>query len=222
MKVFVIIPAYNEASVVANTVGEVSALYQAVVVNDGSSDDTARLANEAGAIVLSHAINRGQGAALQTGIEYALNQGVDIVVTFDADGQLSVADIKELIKPIEEGMADIVLGSRFLGDAKSLPAARSLVLKIAIALTRFYTGLKVTDTHNGLRAFSAKAAKQLDIRQDGMAHASEIIEHIKKYNWRFVEIPMTMIYTEYSLNKGQKLSGALKIVWDMILSRVGR
>ena len=207
MKIFAVIPALNEAVVIKQIISQVKPLVDRVVlVNDGSDDQTGILAQGVGAEVLNHQINRGQGAALQTGISYALGQGADIVVTFDADGQHRADEIKKLIEPIVSGGYDVVLGSRFIGSLNQVPMAKKALLKIATALTGFYTGLKITDTHNGLRAFSRKAAEKINITQSGMAHASEILEQIGKHRLKYCEVPVTVVYTAYSKNKGQKIS----------------
>jgi len=223
MKIFVIIPAYNEAPLIGQVISEVAPhVNQVIVVDDGSTDQTGLVADQAGAQVITHPINRGQGAALQTGITFALNQGADVIVTFDADGQLLASEIDSMVKPILTGEAQVVLGSRFLNqnpDTK-IPRSKRLVLKAAVMITRLYTGLAITDTHNGMRAFSRQAAGQIEICQDGMAHASEIIEEIKKYKLKFKEIPVTVKYTEYSRRKGQKLSNSFKIIWDLFFSRM--
>lgn len=223
MKVAAVIPAYNEASTITSVVKAVCDRVDCViVVNDGSSDDTVTCAVEAGAVVLSHAINRGQGAALQTGITYAVGEGFDIIVTFDADGQHRSEEIPLVLAPIIRGEAEVALGSRFLDSKTRIPVIRRFVLKIATALTRLYTGLAVTDAHNGFRAFSRHAASVINLQQEGMAHASEIIEQIKRHRLSYVEVPVTIMYTDYSLSKGQRLTNAFKIIWELLLGRVVR
>jgi len=223
MKTAVVIPAYNEAAVISAVVSSVlSKVSLVVVIDDGSSDQTGYLAKKAGAIVLTHLINRGQGAALQTGILYALQQGADIIVTFDADGQLVATEIDLVISPLLLGKVDVVLGSRFLKHAGNIPVRKKILLKVAVIITKLYTGLSISDTHNAFRAFSKSAANQLNITQRGMAHASEILEQVKKYNFKFIEVPVTINYTTYSQQKGQKISGSFKIIWDLLLSRLSR
>ncbi|MBI4719291.1 MAG: glycosyltransferase family 2 protein [Planctomycetes bacterium] len=218
--VFIVIPAYNEAERIGRTVAEMRAEYpQVVVVDDGSSDATAAAAATAGAQVLRHVINRGQGAALQTGIEYALRRGAGFVVTFDADGQHDVADVAGLLSPILRGECDITLGSRFLGGAEGLPRTRRALLRAAVLFTRLISRVRLTDTHNGLRAFSRRAAAKLDITLDRMAHASEIIDQIRRSGLPFREVPVRIRYTAYSLAKGQSARGALRILFDYLLRR---
>ena len=221
MNVCVVIPAYNEAAVIGQVISQVKTkATKVIVVDDGSVDRTSTAAQEAGATVLRHFINRGQGAALQTGINFALKSGADIIVTFDADGQHQAAEIDKIIEPLLLGKAEAALGSRFLDRSNKIPALRRVVLKLATIFTKLYTGLSISDTHNGFRAFSRRAAELIEIRQDGMAHASEIIEQIRKYHLRFVEVPVEIIYSEYSLQKGQKLSNSFRIIWDLIIGRL--
>jgi len=223
MKIVAVIPAYNEAKVIARVINNVkSQVNEVVVVDDGSSDNSAEVAKNAGAKVARHFLNRGQGAALQTGINFALKSGADIIVTFDADGQHVAEEIEQVVQPLLLGEVDIVLGSRFLKPENKIPQSRALLLKLATLFTRIYTGVKVTDAHNGFRALSRKAAEAIKIRQDGMAHASEIIEEIKRHNLKFKEVGVTIKYTYYSLEKGQKLTNAFRIVWDLILGRITR
>ncbi|MFA5133799.1 MAG: glycosyltransferase family 2 protein [Patescibacteria group bacterium] len=216
MNLFVIIPAYNESKIIAETIRSVKSLYPNVVaVDDGSADNTFEEAEKAGAVALRHIINRGQGAALRTGINYAILKGAEIIVTFDADGQFEPSEIEKMIKPIRDGECDITLGSRFLGKNK-VPFLKNWILKLAIFFTRAITGLKLTDVHNGFRAISAKAGMKIKIRQDRMAHASDIIHEIARLGLKFKEVPVTVKYTDYSIRKGQKISGALKIIFDLM------
>jgi glycosyltransferase involved in cell wall biosynthesis len=221
--VFVVIPAYNEGSAIEAVAREVRAVYpNVVVVDDGSRDATYAAARRGAPMVLRHAINRGQGAALQTGISFALQRGARYVVTFDADGQHQVEDIAAMVAPIWRGECEITLGSRFLGQAVNLPQSRRLLLRAGVVFTRMVNGLKLTDTHNGLRAFSRRAAEQLDITLDGMAHASEIIDLISRTKLPWREVPVAIHYTDYSLSKGQPSRGAWRIALQYLLGRVIR
>lgn len=221
---FVVVAAYNEVACIGPVVREVCALYRnVVVVDDGSTDDTSAAAGREVRYVLRHPINRGQGAALQTGIEFALARGARFVVTFDADGQHRVEDIAALIEPIRKGECEITLGSRFLGDSSDvddIPTSRRLTLWLAVLFTRAVNRVKVTDAHNGLRAFSRPAARKINITLDRMAHASELIDQIRVSGLPFKEVPVKIRYTAYSLGKGQSSRNAFRIVVQYVLGRV--
>src|SRR3954454_19141376 len=222
-QVWVVIAAYNEAPVIAGVVADVKgAGHRALVVDDGSTDATGAVATEAGAIVVRHSINLGQGAGLQTGIEFALSEGADVIVTFDADGQHRAADIAVLIDALARQGADFALGSRFLGTSLNQPLSRRMLLKVATLFTRLTTGLRVTDTHNGLRAMTRRGATALRLRQNRMAHASECLSQIGSSGLRYVEQPVTIEYTAYSLAKGQNLRDGVLILLDLFARRLYR
>jgi glycosyltransferase involved in cell wall biosynthesis len=222
-EVWVVIAAYNEGAVVAGVVRPlIDAGYQVVVVDDGSSDETANRARQGGAHVVRHPINRGQGAALQSGLRFALNHAAQILVTFDADGQHSSDDVQRLVAPIAAGKADIVLGSRFLEHSSSVPVLRRMLLQGAVIFTGIMSGVRLTDTHNGLRAMSRCAATQIDLQLDRMAHASEIIDQLVQTGLPLVEIPVDVRYTAYSIEKGQRAGNAARIVWDYLLGKWSR
>ena len=216
----VVIAAYQEESIIADVVREVASLgVRGVVVDDGSTDATSARAAAAGAAVLRHAVNRGQGAALQTGMTHALRSGARFVVTFDADGQHSASDVPALLEPVASGGTDVALGTRFLGSEASVPRQRRAVLKAAILFTRLVSGLPVTDTHCGLRAFSARAASSISLRLDRMAHASELLDQVRRSGLSWVEVPVHVRYTTYSRAKGQRPSAAFRIVLDYLLGK---
>jgi len=216
-----VVAAHNEADSIARVVDELYAAGASViVVDDGSTDATTREAMRAGAVVLRHIANRGQGAALQTGIEFAVERGADIIVTFDADGQHDPSDLKELIQPVASGKYDVALGSRFLGTACGIPMVRRLVLKLGILFTYMVSRVWLTDVHNGLRAFSREAAASLHITMDGMAHASEIIDEIQRLHLRYVEVPVNLRYSARSLAKGQRSWNALKIMLQVVIRKL--
>ena len=218
---FIVVAAYNEAAVIAEVVGELLLTYpRVVVVDDGSADGTAAVARDAGAIVLHHPLNRGQGAALQTGFDYCLRHGAKYAVTFDADGQHRMEEIALLLEPLRSGRADVALGSRFTGKAPDMPRSRRLVLRLGVLFTRVVSGARLSDTHNGLRALSRRALTQVRITQDRMAHASELIDQIVRSGLPYVEVPVTIRYTPYSRAKGQRLSGSVKIVADYLSRRI--
>jgi glycosyltransferase involved in cell wall biosynthesis len=221
--IWIVIAAYNEDTVIAEVVRPlVEAGHQVVVVDDGSQDRTVARARDGGAAIVRHAINRGQGAALQSGLRYALNQGAQILVTFDADGQHSAGDIPRLVRPIVEGTADIALGSRFLEHAAGVPATRRVLLRLAVTFTGVMSGIRLTDAHNGMRALSRRAASQIELQLDRMAHASEIIDQLVRTGLPLVEVPVTVRYTPYSLEKGQRAGNAARIVWDYLLNKLTR
>jgi glycosyltransferase involved in cell wall biosynthesis len=222
-QVHVVIAAYNEGQVIARVVADVKhAGYPVVVIDDGSRDETAEIARAAGATVIKHPFNLGQGAALQTGIEYALAQAAELIVTFDADGQHRVSDISRLTDALANERADFALGSRFLGQAPNLPPFRRLVLHAATLFTRLTTGLRLTDTHNGLRAMTRRGAAAIRLRQNRMAHASECLSQIGSSGLRYVERPVTIEYTAYSLAKGQGIGDAVLILLDLFARRLYR
>ena len=221
--VWFVIPALNEGPRVGEVIAEViEAGYNAVLVDDGSTDGTATVASENGAYVVSHLINRGQGAALQTGIDYALQQDAKKIVTFDSDGQHRLEDAVLMLETLDQPNCEVVLGSRFRGKAIDMPFMRRIVLSAATIFTNLTTGLKLTDTHNGLRALSAEGAAQIKLRQDRMAHASEILSIIARKKIPYIEVPVTIVYTEYSLKKGQKLSNSLRILEDLMFAGLAR
>jgi len=220
----VLIPAFNEGRVLSGVMADLTRLPHAVVViDDGSDDDTGRRAAEYPVVVLRHLVNLGQGAALQTGIEYALGiPGIRFIVTFDADGQHTVDDIARLLAPLRASTHDVVLGSRFLerAEAAGIRPSRVMLLKVAAWFTRLTTGLRLTDTHSGLRALTADAAAALQIRQNRMAHASEILAQIAALKLRYCEVPIRVRYTPYSVNKGQSALNGINILWDIVKEKM--
>jgi len=216
-----VVPAFNEASAIAGTVAGIAAVgCRCIVIDDASTDPTAEHARRAGALVIRHAVNRGQGAALETGIRFCLGRGARFIVTFDADGQHDPADIGPLVAPLVSGDAEIVLGSRFLGTAIDIPRSRLIALKAAVLITRASSGLAVTDTHNGLRAMSRRAAEAISFTVDRMGHASEILDQIRQHGLRWTEAPVTVRYTPYSRSKGQSSAMAVRSFVDYLAHRV--
>lgn len=217
MKIFCVIPAFNEAGSISRVIAEVKPLVDRVVmVDDGSADNTFKLARAAGAIALKHIINRGQGAALRTGTEYCLDQGADIIVHFDADGQFLSQDIGQVIEPIKDGRAQIVFGSRFLnGQGRvAMPFLKKYaIMPLARAVNRIFFKLNLSDPQSGFRAMSAAAAKKISWRQDRMAHCTEIMFAVKRSGLKVAEVPITVIYHQF----GQNFSDGLKIIKDLFL-----
>lgn len=223
MKFLVIIPGYNESEKIQEVVCKVKentgSNYDILVVDDGSSDNTAELAAKAGAFVLAHAINRGQGAAIKTGIEYALREDYDAVVFFDADGQMQASEIAQITAPLENGSCQVVLGSRFLGKTINMPLSKMITLKLALVFTRLTAGLKLSDTHNGFQAWSREALSRIKLTQDRYAYASQILEEIGKRGLKYQEAPVTISYSDYSRRKGQSIFNAFNIILDLILRK---
>lgn len=215
---WIVIPAYNEAQSIATVVAGLrhAGYVHVCVVDDGSADGTGSLALRAGAHVLEHVTNFGQGAALQTGIDYALANGAHYVCTFDADGQHSAQSLAMLLEAIDDHDADVALGSRFLDGESKVPLARRLLLRAALGFTRMHARMDVSDTHNGLRVFSRRAAEIVRIEQPQMAHASEILQKIGASKLRYVEVPVTIAYSDYSRAKGQSGFDSVKILLDLL------
>ena len=212
-RTWVVIAAYNEAAVIERVVASVvEDGWNVVVVDDGSADDTRDRARAGGAIVLRHSINLGQGAALQTGIDYAVRRGAEYIVTFDADGQHDAGDIPALIDAL--GTHDIALGSRFLGTVEGASQRRMVLLRAAVMMSNKLAGLKLTDAHCGMRGFRASAAPRLRITQDRMAHASEILKKVQASGLSYTEVPITVRYTDHSKRKGQTGFQAIRILFD--------
>jgi glycosyltransferase involved in cell wall biosynthesis len=219
--IWVVIAAYNEERALAAVVGGFAGSgYRLVVVDDGSADRTAEVAELSGAAAVRHPVNLGQGAALQTGIAFALARGADRIVTFDADGQHRAADVARLLDALDTSVADFALGSRFLGSAQNMPLSRRLLLRAATWFTRLTTGLAITDSHNGLRAMTRRGAQRIKLRQNRMAHASEILDQIAASSLPYVEVPVTVDYSRYSMAKGQKTGDAIVILLDLFARRL--
>jgi polyprenyl-phospho-N-acetylgalactosaminyl synthase len=215
---WVVIPLYNEGTVIGDVIREVrKVLPDVVCVDDGSTDDGRAQAIDAGAVVIRHAVNLGQGAALQTGLTYALRDPeAEYFVTFDADGQHQVTDAEAMVDILRKGEVDVVFGSRFLEESTKPGIGKRLFLRMAVVYTNLSTKVHLSDAHNGLRALNRKAAQTLDIRQDRMAHASEIVSQIGAAKLRWTEHPVHILYTDYSRSKGQSMFNAVNIVVDLL------
>lgn len=221
-----VMPAWNEAPRIKDAIFGVKAhVDQVIVVDDGSRDETAEAAREAGAVVLRHAVNRGQGAALKTGNIAALKLGADIVVHVDADGQHDPESISRLLEPIKSGEADVVFGSRFLGvQPEGMPLLRRAVLQGGRLFSNYALGIphRVTDSQAGLRALTARAAREIDFRQNERAHCSEILRLVTRSSLRWREIPIRVRYTPDTLAKGNRTTDAFKIAWELLIGAFQR
>jgi glycosyltransferase involved in cell wall biosynthesis len=220
--VTVVVPALNEEARVATVVSGLRVEFgRVVVVDDGSTDRTSELARAAGAHVVRHPGNLGQGAALQTGFAYALTSpGMRYVVTFDSDGQHRVEDALSVLATARETGVDVVLGSRFLTPDTEVPAVRRAVLRAGIAFTRATTRLQVTDTHNGLRVLNRHAVQQIDLTLADMAHASQLLGLIARHGLTWTEAQVVIDYADETRRRGQSNVNALNIVFDLALERL--
>jgi polyprenyl-phospho-N-acetylgalactosaminyl synthase len=218
--VWIVIPAFNEATVIGEVIADVRSVFDHVVcVDDGSTDGTGEIARQAGAHLVRHPINLGQGAAIQTGVEYARKQtGAQVFATFDADGQHRVKDLAAMVDRLCASDVDVVIGTRFgRSDGSRPPLLKRIVLRTAARLSRRGRRLGLTDTNNGLRVFNKTVADRLDITMSGMSHANEFVMLIAENNWRVVEEPVEVLYTEYSKSKGQPLLNGVNIIFDGFL-----
>ena len=217
---WLVIPLYNEEQVVGDVITAARQRFPHIVcVDDGSTDASANVAEQAGAVVVRHPVNLGQGAALQTGIRYVIEQtDGEYLVTFDADGQHQVADAEAMVDLARREDVAVVFGSRFLDDRTRPGFLKRLVLKTAVVVSNRTTGLRLTDAHNGLRVLRRDAASQLELRQNRMAHASEIVTQLGQTNLPWREHPVHIVYTDYSKAKGQSLLNSVNILVDLIFN----
>ena len=219
---WIIIPAFNEASVISDVVADVRSVFDNVVcVDDGSRDDTADQAWRAGAHVVRHPVNLGQGAAIQTGVEFARSRpGAAVFATFDADGQHRVKDVVRMIDRLAAEDVDIIVGTRFANAAPvDMPKLRKLLFPLIAKVSPTSRKLGLTDAHNGLRVFDRTVADGLNLTMNGMAHASEIVALVVENHWRVAEEPVEILYTEYSMSKGQPLVNGVNIIFDGLLRK---
>lgn len=216
---WVVVPLYNEATVIAGVIAGLLPHFPNVVcIDDGSTDGSLEVARRAGAHIVEHPINLGQGAALQTGIDYSLSQsGCEYIVTFDADGQHRVEDAVAMVAAARESGAAIVFGSRFLDDRTNPGWMKRVILKTAVWVTNMTTSVKLTDAHNGLRVIRADAASHIQLKQDRMAHATEIVLQLGDSGLPWIEHPVELLYTDYSKSKGQSVLNSVNILVDLIV-----
>lgn len=220
--VFIIIAAYNEEEKIGTVLSDLKkkGYRKIIVVDDGSSDATYSVCKKQKVIVIKHIINRGQGAALKTGIEYAIQNDAKIIVTFDGDGQFLVSDIKKVIEPVINKEVDVVLGSRFLGKTINMPALKKNVLKLGVIVVFILYGIRITDSQCGFRALSRKAMLKIKLTSDKMEHAGEIFSEIMRNNLKYKEIPITVIYDDYALKKGQDWKQSLALGLKMLFKKI--
>lgn len=213
---WLIVPMHNEASAVGSVLDAVLPTFPNVVcVDDGSRDQCGKVAADHGAHLVRHSINLGQGAALQTGIEFARNQAkANRFITFDADGQHQVSDVERMLATLHENHADIALGTRFHGGQGDVPLLKQIILKTSVKLSPRLRSLNLSDAHNGLRAFTRRVAENINLVRNGMGHASEFVQLIAENGWNVTEVPVTIRYTDYSQAKGQSLINGVNILFE--------
>lgn len=219
MKTIAVVPAYNvdPKTLYSVTVGLKNFVDEIIIVDDGSDTPVSNQLSDVNYSLLRHELNRGQGAALQTGTDFAVQNGANIILHFDADGQHRVEDIPDLIRPLEEGKADIVFGSRFLEKKSRLPLSKKLlILPLARIVNFIFSGLWLSDAHNGLRAFRADVSDRLCLGQDRMAHATEYLQLTKKNRLRYAEVGVNINYHRY----GQNLAGGIKIIKELLTKKL--
>jgi polyprenyl-phospho-N-acetylgalactosaminyl synthase len=218
----IVVPVFNEGKVLQEVVKNLFAAkaYHLVIVDDGSAMPV-KLEESENISILRHRVNLGQGAALQTGLSYAVKKGFRYIVTFDADGQHAATDIPDMLQPLVAGEADITLASRFLKPGMhNASLGKKIVLKAGRWVNYLFTGIYLTDAHNGLRAFTTKAAAAIEIKENRMAHATEVLFEIKKKKFRWKEVPATVMYTDYSKGKGQSVFNSIRIFFDLVLHKL--
>ena len=222
--VWLVVPCFNEGTVIEDVLREARRTFPNIVaVDDGSTDDSSLAIHRAGAHLVRHPVNLGQGAAIQTGVEYARSQpGAQFFVTFDADGQHQVKDVLTMVGRLREEPVDIVVGTRFgrpRTEDDQVPLIKRLVLRTVVLLSPRTRRLGLTDAHNGLRVFNRRVAEDLNLRMNGMSHASEFVELMDLRGWRVAEEPVDILYTEYSMSKGQSLLNGINILSDGFVGR---
>lgn len=222
-KVFIVIPAFNEQESLGFVVDALAKKnYSLVVIDDGSNMDLFPLIKGKPVFFLRHKINLGQGASIQTGIDFAISKGAAYIATFDADGQHNVNDIDKMLEVLCETKSDIAMGSRFIERSNSIPSKRKTLLRLARYINYIFTGLFLTDAHNGIRVMTRESAKKIIIKENRMAHATEILSAIRKEKMKYIEVPVTVNYTEYSLAKGQTVTSGFRILFDLLLNKIFR
>lgn len=222
--VWLVIPCFNEATVIRDVIANARKTFPNIVaVDDGSKDDSPEQIRAGGAHLVQHPVNLGQGAAIQTGVEYARAQpGARIFVTFDADGQHQVHDVEKMIARLRKDELDIVVGTRFGAyerESSQVPLIKRIVLRIVVALSPKLKRLGLSDAHNGLRVMGPRFGNALQLRMNGMSHASEFVDVMASGEWKVGEEPVDVLYTEYSMSKGQSLFNGVNILVDGLLGK---
>lgn len=219
MKIVIVVPAWNEEKNIKTSIEDLlqNGYDNIVVVDDHSKDQTAEVVKNLNVVLLRHSANRGQGASLQTGHDYALLNGAEIVIDFDSDGQMQAKDIAKMIQPILDDQAEIVFGSRFLDNQTQIPwLKKNLIHRPARVLNNFLTGIKLSDVHCGFRALSRTALEKLKLTQDKMAHATEFVVLTKQLGLRHAEMPVEIVYKNF----GQGFGGGIKVLKELFIDKL--
>jgi len=213
-----VIPMYNEQEVIADVIHGLKAIFENILcVDDGSTDESVAKAREAGATVICHAVNIGQGAAIATGFSWIQSMtNFSRIVTFDADGQHLPEDAIRLIEELESKGLDVVFASRFLDNQSQVPFMKRLILRGVTNATRALTDVELSDAHNGLRALTVDASRKIQLTQNGMAHATQFVSLVLQGGLKYSELPVTILYTPYSRSKGQSMLNSINIALDLI------
>jgi glycosyltransferase involved in cell wall biosynthesis len=220
--IFIVVPTYNESKEVLSAVLDKLLLtpFQIILIDDGSLQPVVNPQPER-IILVRHPINLGQGASLQTGFIIGRDKNADYVITYDADGQHQSSDIYTLLNPLLNNEADITLGSRFLEKSRhNAGLIRRIMLSIARIVNNLFTGISLTDAHNGLRGLNKKALQCIDLTENRMAHATELIYKIKRHKLRYLEVPTHIVYSDYSKRKGQRFTDGIKVLFDLVLHKL--
>lgn len=227
MKLLIILPAFNEAKVISQVLAQVRKTAaklplktEICVVNDGSQDNTARVAKNTQATVLTHVINRGLGASLSTGLEYAKQIQADFAITMDSDGQHDPDDLITVLTPLLNNQADVVIGSRRLQPTGHMPLLRRINNQAFNLLTRLLFGVVTTDSLSGFRGFGKRAIQLIELKTERMEVSNEFFTEIKRHHLKFSEVPIKVIYTDYSLAKGVKPGNVFAILFRLLLRLV--
>ena len=210
---YIVIPAKDEASRIGKVLHSAKhcGFYNIIVVDDGSQDQTSQVARDQGAEVIRHPINLGPGAATQTGIDYAIQQGAKFIVTIDADEQHYPQDIEALVDKLIQDDLDIVIGSRFLTPNK-IPLSRIFYNKIANVIAQLATGIRVSDSQSGMKAFTAEFAKKSTLQHCGFEFCVELLRYIGTHRAKYAEVPIRVMYSKETMDKGQNFFVGLKML----------
>lgn len=221
-KILILLPAFNEAEVIGEVLeGIQKEGYQNIcLIDDGSTDNTSDIAQGYSVHILRHVLNRGAGAAIQTGIQFARNQGFEYVILIDSDGQHLPEDIHKLYAKMQEVDADIVIGNRFFGTDNSIPKRRVAYNRIANVFTNIFCKHNYKDTQSGFRLLNRRSIEKLELRNKGFGFCSEMIIQGEKLDLQIAEVPIRVLYTTYSMNKGQNLRVGVRtarsILWQVL------